>query len=79
MSEQNHFAAMFYNSGKHSPISGIHVGVDIFKQSGTDIIVRSMEKKEKLQKKKGRIEEKTRRLHLSPPRQRPRKKNLNLA
>ncbi len=55
MREQNRYATTFYTIGKHSPISGILAGVDMFKQFGTDIIVRSAEKKEeKLQKKKGR-------------------------
>jgi len=37
--EQNRYAATFYNIGEHSPISGIHAGVEAFKQSGADIIV----------------------------------------
>jgi glycerol dehydrogenase-like iron-containing ADH family enzyme len=37
--EKNRYAATFYNIGEHSPISGIRAGVDIFKQSGADIIV----------------------------------------
>ena len=37
--EQNRYAATFYNIGEHSPISGIRAGVDMFKQSGADIIV----------------------------------------
>ena len=37
--EQNRYAATFYNIGEHSPISGIRAGVDVFKQSGADIIV----------------------------------------
>jgi Iron-containing alcohol dehydrogenase len=37
--EQNRYTATFYNIGEHSPISGIRAGVDVFKQSGADIIV----------------------------------------
>ena len=37
--EKNRYAATFYNIGEHAPISGIRAGVDIFKQSGADIIV----------------------------------------
>lgn len=37
--EQNCYAATFYRIGEHSPISGIRAGVDMFKQSGADIIV----------------------------------------
>jgi alcohol dehydrogenase class IV len=37
--EQNRYAATFYNIGEHSPISGIRACVDVFKQSGADIIV----------------------------------------
>ncbi|KAI0270358.1 alcohol dehydrogenase IV [Russula aff. rugulosa BPL654] len=37
--EQNRYAATFYNTGEHSPISGIRAGIDMLKQSGADIIV----------------------------------------
>ena len=37
--EQNRYAATLYNIGEHSPISGIRAGVDMFKQSGADVIV----------------------------------------
>ena len=37
--EQNRHAATFYKIGEHSPISGIRAGVDMFKQSGADIII----------------------------------------
>ena len=37
--EQNRYAATFYNIGEHAPISGIRAGIDMFKQSGADIIV----------------------------------------
>lgn len=37
--EQNRYADTFYNIGEHTPIAGIRAGVDLFKNSGADIIV----------------------------------------
>ena len=37
--EQNHYAATFYDTGEHSPISGIRAGTEAFKKSGADVIV----------------------------------------
>ena len=37
--EQNRYADTFYNIGEHTPIAGIRTGVDLFKNSGANIIV----------------------------------------